>query len=117
MTLRLSRRDFLKICGMSATSLGFRSLFGNQVEFDSSDLARVAIRSVNIYTQPTDKSMLVYQRFRDDLITCTTRFIRSKPNQQPDLVQGLAGYVHSAHLQKVEFKLNTVLNDLPKQAS
>jgi lipoprotein-anchoring transpeptidase ErfK/SrfK len=115
MTLRLSRRDFLKICGMSATSLGFRSLFGNQVEFDSSDLARVAVRSVNIYTQPSDKSTLVYQRFRDDLINLYYQvYADQSPINNPIWFRVWLGYVHSAHLQKVEFKLNTVLTNLPK---
>jgi hypothetical protein len=115
MTQRLTRRDFLKLCGFSATSLGFRSLFGNQVEIDSGELARVAVRSVNIYNQPWDKSTVLYIRGRDELLNLYYEVISDHPIlKNPVWFRVWRGYVHSAHLQKVKFKLNNVLNDFPK---
>ncbi len=115
MTQRLTRRDFLKLCGFSATSLGFRSLFGNQVEIDSGELARVAVRSVNVYNQPWDKSPVLYARYRDELINLYYEVISDHLIlKNPVWFRVWRGYVHSAHLQKVKFKLNPVLTEIPK---
>jgi hypothetical protein len=115
MGQRLSRRDFLKLCGLNATSLGFQSMFGNQVELDSGVLARVAVRSVSIYDQPWDKSTVLYQRFRDEIINPYYEVVSDHgPIYNPVWFRVWRGYVHSAHLQKVKFKLNTVLSNIPK---
>jgi lipoprotein-anchoring transpeptidase ErfK/SrfK len=100
---------------MSATGLGFRSLFGNQAELDTGEMARVAVRSVYVYNQPWDKSPIIYQRFRDELINLYYEVNSDLgPINNPVWFRVWGGYVHSAHLQKVKFKLNTVLTEVPK---
>jgi len=64
----LSRRDFLKLGGLSLGSLAFSPPLSSHFDFDDSDLVRVATKSVSVYSRATDKSSIISTWYRDELL-------------------------------------------------
>ncbi len=115
MTSKLSRRDFLRLTALGLSSLAFRPYFGPVEDLDSGEIARVAIKSVSIYSRPSDKSIILYQRFRDELINVYETVVSDEgPEYNPVWYRVWRGYVHSAHLQTVRISLNPILEMAPK---
>lgn len=110
MRATFTRRDFLKISGLGLGSLAFRPLFGYGEDRDGDDLARVAIHSVSVHSKPNDKSKILYQRFRDELINVYYELVSEDgPGYNPIWYRVWGGYVHSAHLQRVKIRYNPVV--------
>jgi hypothetical protein len=110
MSQSISRREFLKLSSLSLGSLAFRPLFGRGEDPDSGDIARVAIGSVSVYSKPSDKSKIIYQRYRDELINIYEEIISEDgPGYNPVWYKVFRGYVHSAYLQRVKVRLNPVV--------
>lgn len=116
MTDIFTRRDFLKLSTLGLGSLAFRPLFGAGEDPDGSDIARVAIKSVSVYSRPDDKSTILYQRFRDELINIYYE-VESEygPGYNPIWYRVWRGYVHSGHLQRVKIRTNPVVTDFPQE--
>src|SRR5215207_7111828 len=66
--LRVSRRGFLKLGGLSLGSLAFSPSLKNLTGFDDSSVVRVATNSVSVYSRPTDKSSIISTWYRDELL-------------------------------------------------
>lgn len=116
MNKQFSRRDFLKLSALGLGSLAFRPSFGPAVDPDSGDIARVAIRSVSVYSKPSDKSTILYQRTRDELINIYEEVISPDgPGYNPVWYKVWRGYVHSAHLERVKILLNPVVEKIPEK--
>ncbi len=117
MKAQLTRRDFLKLSVLgSLGGLAFRPFFGPGEDPDGGDIARVAIRSVSIYSRPSDKSTILYQRFRDELINIYDEIISPDgPGYNPVWYRVFGGYVHSAYLQRVKVRLNPVAASIPEK--
>lgn len=116
MTEILSRRDFLKYAALGLGSLAFRPLFGLGDDPDNGNIARVATRSINVYTQPTDESKVLYQRTRDELINIYEEVISADgPVWNPVWYKVWRGYVHSGRLQRVKIQLNPVAEKIPEK--
>jgi hypothetical protein len=64
----ISRRDFLKLSASGLLGLGVSPLLGEPKGFDDSIQVHVATKSVSVYRKPTDKSAIVGQLFRDELV-------------------------------------------------
>lgn len=110
-----SRRDFLKLTALGLGSLAFRPFFGPNSDADSGDIVRVAIKSVSVYREPSDKSAIVYQRYRDDLINVYDEVVsKDGPGYNPVWYRVWRGYVHSAHLQTVKIRLNPIVESIVK---
>ena len=76
----------------------------------------MAIRSVSIYSRPSDKSTILYQRFRDELINIYDEIISPDgPGYNPVWYRVFGGYVHSAYLQRVKVRLNPVAASIPEK--
>jgi lipoprotein-anchoring transpeptidase ErfK/SrfK len=117
MKSAFSRRDFLKLSALSVASLAFRPKRFFQDGLDTGDIARVAIRSVSVYSEPTDKSQILYQRFRDDLVNIYYELVSEDgPGYNPIWYRVWNGYIHSAHLVRVKNKLNPVEYNIPETA-
>ena len=112
----ISRRDFLKISGSGLLSLGLSPLLGNSGVFDDSAQVRVATKSVSVYGEPTDKSAIVYQLLRDELVNMYEEVDASEPTYNPIWYRIWGGYVHRAHLQKVKTLYNKPLTLIPEGA-
>jgi lipoprotein-anchoring transpeptidase ErfK/SrfK len=110
-----SRRDFLKLSAAALGSLAltpFRPSANN--EFDDSDLVRVATRSVSIYSQPDEQSLITGQWFRDDLVHVYEEVNSGMPAYNPIWYRVWGGYMHRGRLQKVKVILNEPLAGIPE---
>ena len=105
----LSRREFLKLGGLSLGSLAFSPSLNNFFDFDDSDMVRVATESVSIYKKPSDKSSIVSTWFRDELIRVYRQVTADEPVLNPVWYRVWGGYVHRSHLQKVKVLYNEPL--------
>jgi len=114
----LSRRDFLKLGGLSLGSMAFTPALGNLVDFDDSDLVRVATKSVSIYTEPSDESRIVSTWYRDELLHIYGEVTAPEPKLNPIWYRVWGGFVHRSHLQKVKVLYNPTMpaldNDVPR---
>lgn len=116
MKRHITRRDFLKVSSLALGSLAFTPVFPYQEEYDQGNLARVAIKEIDLRSQSRDDSSIIGKRYRDQLVHIYTELI---PEDAPKFYNPLwyrvwGGYIHSAHLQKVRIKLNPVLSSVPE---
>ena len=105
----LSRRDFLKLGGLSLGSLGFSPSLRNLTDFDDSNLVRVATESVSIYRKPTDESSIVSTWYRDELLQVYGEVEVAEPEHNPIWYRVWGGYIHRARLQRVKILFNKTL--------
>jgi hypothetical protein len=108
MKNKITRRDFLKLGGLALGSLAFSPIYPRQSEQDLGKLARVAIAQVDVHSKPNDKSPIVGNRFRDQIVHI---YEELHPPDAPKFYNTLwyrvwGGFMHSAHLQTVELRLN-----------
>ncbi len=105
----MSRRDFLKLAALGAGSLAFRSFFGSGEETDTGDIVRITTTSVSVYSKPNDKSQILYQRFRDELVNVYYEVVSEDgPAHNPLWYRVWRGYIHSAHTQRVKMRINEI---------
>ena len=107
MSNHISRRDFLKLSALGLSSLAFGPPFNDSLTMDTGLVARVAHPSVSVHVEPDDKSRIIYQRFRDELINVYDEVVsEAGPAWNPNWFRVWRGYVHSAHVQLVKTRLN-----------
>ena len=122
MSTKLTRRDFIKLSLLSLTGLafhpktqrnyptGFQPDFPRRPDQPLGRLARVASRQVDVRSRPDDQAPIVGNRFRDQLIHI---YADVRPPDAPRFYNTLwyrvwGGYIHSAHLQLVDLRFNSV---------
>lgn len=105
----ISRRDFLKLGGLSLASFAFSPSFSTNLDFDDSNLVRVATNSVSVYSQPDDTSSIVSTWYRDELIHTYGEVSAKEPSFNPVWYRVWGGYVHRARLQEVKAIFNKIL--------
>jgi lipoprotein-anchoring transpeptidase ErfK/SrfK len=108
----LSRRDFLKLGGLSLGTLAFSPSLRNLIGFDDSNLVRVTTESVSIYNKPSDKSSIVSTWYRDELLHVYEEVIADEPVHNPVWYRVWGGYIHRARLQRVKILFNETLPSL-----
>ena len=106
----LSRRDFLKLGGLSLGTLAFSPSLRSFTGFDDSLLVRVATKSVSVYSKPSDKSSIVSTWYRDELLHVYEEVTVDEPAHNPVWYRVWGGYVHRSHLQKVKILYNETLS-------
>ena len=99
---KLSRRDFLKLGGLSLGGLAFSPSLQNLFDFDDSNLVRVATESVSVYKRPSDESSIVSTWFRDELLHVYGEVEADEPTHNPIWYRVWGGYIHRARLQRVK---------------
>ncbi len=105
----LSRRDFLKLGGLSLGTLAFSPALNNSFNFDDSDLVRVATKSVSVYSRPSDKSSIISTWYKDELLRVYEEVTADEPVLNPIWYRVWGGYVHRSHLQRVKVLYNETL--------
>ena len=105
----LSRRDFLKLGGLSLGSFAFSPSLRNLLDFDDSNLVRVATTSVSVYRKPTDQSSIVSTWYRDELLHVYGEVKVDEPKHNPIWYRVWGGYIHRARLQRVKVFYNETL--------
>lgn len=113
MSNQFSRRDFLKLGALSLAGLAFRPTYNFGELLDGENLARVTVESVSVYSQPDEESAIKFQRYRDEIFHIYSEVISDKkPTYNPLWYKVWGGYIHSAHTQRVQAKLNPVAENL-----
>lgn len=80
---------------------------------DEGEIGRVTTKSISVYSKPSDKSKILYQRFRDELVNIYDEILSEDgPDYNPKWYRVWRGYVHSAYLQQVKFRYNLVITDI-----
>ncbi len=105
----ISRRDFLKLSGLSLAGLAFSSPFSPAVNFDDSSVVRVATDSVSVYSEPNDESRIVSTWYRDELLHVYGTVTAQEPAHNPVWYRVWGGYIHRARLQEVKILFNQPL--------
>ena len=122
MNNRVTRRDFLKLGGLSLAAFAFGEAFQTredqsdlfvtdfprQPESDLGMLGRVAVKQVDVRSLPNDQAPIVGNRFKDQILQI---YEELRPPGAPIFYNTLwyrvwGGYVHSARLQRVDIRLN-----------
>lgn len=107
----MTRRNFLKHSMLGLGSFAFRPLW--DIDLGEGDIARVAIRSVSVYSKPSDQSTILYQRYRDELVNIYDEVVSEDgPVYNPLWYRVWRGFIHSAHLQRVKVRLNPAISNL-----
>ncbi len=103
MSYRFSRRDFLKLGGLSLASLAFGRLTPNSplaaadfTTFDDSDLIRIAgaPKTISINITPSFKSAIYRWCERDELIHVYEEVVADEPKFNPVWYRVWGGYIH-----------------------
>jgi lipoprotein-anchoring transpeptidase ErfK/SrfK len=110
----ISRRDFLKLGAATLGGLAFSPYLPEIAPYENVDLVRVAIPSVSVFKEPSDKSMIVGQWFRDDVIHVYKTVTATEPTYNPVWYRVWGGYMHRARLQKVKIRYNQPVSTVPK---
>ena len=83
---------------------------------EGGEVIRVATHSISVYSKPDDKSTILYQRHRDDLVNVYDEIVSPQgPGYNPIWFKVWRGYMHSARVQKVTQKLNEVASSVPER--
>jgi hypothetical protein len=117
MSTTLNRRDFLKLAAAAGlTGFAFRPFSGFTDDTQDISLARVTIRSVSVHSQPSDKSRILFQRFRDELVHIYYEMeSEDGPGYNPIWYRVWGGYMHRANLQRVLVRYNDVASKIPEE--
>lgn len=106
MRSKLSRRDFLKLTGTALGGLAFSPYLPSSGSFDDSLLARVGTTQISVYSEPNDKSRIVRQVYRDEILHVYEEVNSGTPAYNPIWYRVWGGYVHRARMQMVQFIYN-----------
>lgn len=110
MNAMFSRREFFKMAMVGAATVFVGPKRTSIFDLDSNKVVRVATTSVSVYSEPSDESKILFQHYRDELVNYYYEIISPHgPGYNPKWYRVWGGYMHSAHLQKVKYKLNTIL--------
>lgn len=109
---RISRRDFLRLSASTLAGLAFSPFLPGFDSFEDSQQARVTIKSVSVYREPSDQSLIVAQRFRDELVNIYEEVNVGTPTYNPIWYRVWGGYIHRARLQKVKVLFNEPLTSI-----
>ena len=102
---KLSRREFLKIAGLSMGALVAPVEFPRPQEerFELRNLGRVATNQISVHSMPRDDARIVKQLYHDELINIYyERTPETGPEWNPLWYRVWRGWVHSAHIQRVK---------------
>ena len=116
MTKPLSRRDFLKLGGLSLGGLALKPLLGfDALAAEGGKLGRVSYPSVSVFDAPRLDANTVGYRFRDELLNLYYNVTPlSGPAYNPLWHRIWGGYVHSAHVQPVAVRYSELMSSIPE---
>lgn len=114
MSKNLSRREFIKLGGLSLGTMAFTPFVPRNDDQDYGNIARVTINEVDVHAEPRDGAQIVGKRYRDQLVQI---YYELEPPDAPIFYNKLwyrvwGGYLHSSYLQKVKISYNAPLNEV-----
>jgi len=114
MNPRFSRRDFLKLSGLGLTGLAVGRFVPEFGGFDDSNLIRIATKSMSVYSEPSDKSVIKASYNRDELIHVYEEVTADEPKWNPVWFRVWGGYMHRGSIQRVKILPNLPMTSLPE---
>ena len=112
----ISRRDFLKLGGLTLASLAFTPFLPEFTGFEDSDLVRVAKDPVSVYKEPSDASQIMHTWIRDSLVHVYDTVQVDTPGNNPHWYRVYGGFMNAARLQKVRVHYNIPLSSIPSNS-
>jgi lipoprotein-anchoring transpeptidase ErfK/SrfK len=113
MRPKLSRRDFLKLGGMSLFGLAFGRYAPDFTSFDDSNIVRIATEEVLVRSiEPSDKSLSNFKWNRDDLVHVYNQVAGEVVDNNPIWYRVWGGYIHSGRVQPVRTILQKPLDSI-----
>jgi hypothetical protein len=117
MAEKISRRDFLKLAAISTGSLGIFTAAHFPKE-EQMGIARITVSWIGLYPEPTFRTRRLTEFHRDDLIPLFNRITSDDgPSYNPIWYQVADGYIHSGHVQLVQWHLQTPHRLLPEEGA
>jgi len=116
-----SRRNFLKLGGLSLGSLAFKPFMDAESPSYQRRLMRVAELNADdplvIRKEPNDEvNNILYQRYKDELINVYYELESEHgPEYNPIWYRVWGGYAHRGKLQEVQYVLNPVADSIQKE--
>ncbi|MBM3180373.1 MAG: L,D-transpeptidase [Chloroflexi bacterium] len=114
MKSQFSRRDFLKLGGLTLGGLAFSPFLPGLTSFDDSFVVRIATAEMPVRKEPTDKSRIELTRYRDELVHIYGEVTAEEPLHNPVWYRVWGGYLHRGRLQKVKTIYQTPPTAIPE---
>jgi lipoprotein-anchoring transpeptidase ErfK/SrfK len=102
MKSKFSRRDFLKLGGLTLSGLAFSPFVPNLTDFDDSFVVRIATAQMPVRKEATDESRIELTWYRDDLVHVYEEFVAQEPKHNPVWYRVWGGYLHRGRLHRVK---------------
>lgn len=102
MKSKFSRRDFLKLSGLTLSGLAFSPFLPGLTDFDDSFVVRIATAQMPVRKSPTDDSRIELTWYRDDLVHVYEEFVAEEPKHNPVWYRVWGGYLHRGRLHRVK---------------
>ena len=112
MKSKLSRRDFLKLSGLTLGGLAFSPFLPGLTDFDDSFVVRIATDEMLVRAHPTDDSRPYQIWQRDDLVHVYGEVVAEEPKHNPVWYRVWGGYMHRGRLHRVRTMYQTP-QDIP----
>ncbi|MGA2488559.1 MAG: L,D-transpeptidase [Anaerolineales bacterium] len=109
----ISRREFLKLGGLTLASLAFTSFLPEFTGYEDIDLVRVAKDPVSVYKEPSDQSEIVHTWVRDNLVHVYDSLQVATTGNTSLWYRVFGGYMNAGRLQKVKIHYNGSLSSIP----
>lgn len=116
MNPKFSRRDFLKLSGLTLGGLAFSPFLPGLTDFDDSFVVRIATAQMPVRKEPTDESRIEMTWYRDELVHVYGEVTVDEPKHNPVWYQVWGGYLHRGRLHRVKTIYQTPLSSLPEGA-
>ncbi|MFN3492403.1 MAG: twin-arginine translocation signal domain-containing protein, partial [Anaerolineales bacterium] len=116
MKQKLSRRDFLKLSGLTLGGLAFSPFLPGLTDFDDSFVVRIATAEMPVRKAPTDESQIQSTWYRDELVHVYEQVTSKDPAHNPVWYRVWGGYLHRGRLQRVKTIYQTPLSSIPEGA-
>ncbi|MBL8079407.1 MAG: L,D-transpeptidase family protein [Anaerolineales bacterium] len=102
MKSKFSRRDFLKLSGLTLGGLAFSPFLPGLTDFDDSFVVRIATAQMPVRKSPTDDSRIELTWYRDDLVHVYEEVTAEEPKHNPVWYRVWGGYLHRGRLHRVK---------------
>jgi len=113
MKLNVSRRDFLKLSGLTLGGLAFSPFVPGLTSFDDSFVVRIATAEMPVRKEPTDDSRIELTWFRDELVHVYEEVKAEEPKHNPVWYRTWGGFIHRGRLQRVKTLYQLPLDSIP----
>lgn len=111
---RITRRDFLKISGLTLGGLAFSPFLPGLTDFDDSFVVRIATAEMPVRREPTDDSRIELTRYRDELVHVYEEVTAEWPAHNPVWYRVWGGYLHRGRLHRVKTVYHTPIDSIPE---